>query len=539
MEEEKKQMSPSIRPDNSSNKSEERPYTIVDHWKCLAACTLMSLCLFQTGLDSGLIGGFPAMVGFLKVFGYPDPKVPAGWNISSVREHLISSLVNLGAFFGALSTGPLANIISRRTGVWIASALCIISNIIMMSTTSIAALYVGRLVLGFSNGMFTTFPQLYINESTPARYRGLSISTFQAWISIGTLVGTIVDNSTAKIDGRNTYLIPLGLIYILPVLISLGLLLIPESPRWLAQQGKLDEARKSLRWHRPGTDTEVDREIRDIVAALGTEGARQKTVVPLDLFRNPVDRRRTMVGATVPGLQGASGAVYIIAYGTYFFQMADIGDTFQNSCILTTVGIVAILINGAVVIKFGRRRVFLMAGMLLCGLIHLLMAVVYTAKPSANSASEAVAALAVIYIFFYNSMVTTYAWISVGEIPSQRLRSYTMGLATAMGNFFMWLESFTAPYFMDSESLNWGPKYSYIWAAACCIACAWVFNDLPEVKNRTLEEIDEMFEAGLPTRKFRRYVCVGRRGEPTSDAPGSTSTDSEATEIQHQEASKV
>lgn len=67
-------------------------------------------------------------------------------------------------------------------------------------------------------------------------------------------------------------------------------------------------------------------------------------------------------------------------------------------------------------------------------------------------------------------MVTTYAWISVGEIPSQRLRSYTMGLATAMGNFFMWLESFTAPYFMDSESLNWGPKYSYIWAAACCIA---------------------------------------------------------------------
>lgn len=82
--------------------------------------------------------------------------------------------------------------------------------------------------------------------------------------------------------------------------------------------------------------------------------------------------------------------------------MADIGDTFQNSCILTTVGIVAILINGAVVIKFGRRRVFLMAGMLLCGLIHLLMAVVYTAKPSANSASEAVAALAVIYIFFYN-----------------------------------------------------------------------------------------------------------------------------------------
>jgi hypothetical protein len=89
-------------------------------------------------------------------------------------------------------------------------------------------------------------------------------------------------------------------------------------------------------------------------------------------------------------------------------------------------------------------------------------------------------------------MVATYAWISGGELPSQRLRSYTFGFATAIGFFAAWLATFTAPYFINPESLNWGPKYGYIWTPSCWLAAAWVYFFLPEVKDRTLEEIDEM-----------------------------------------------
>ena len=84
-----------------------------------------------------------------------------------------------------------------------------------------------------------------------ARYRGLMISTFQIWTSVGTLVGTIVDNFTAPIQGRQSYLIPLGIIYVVPFLMAIGLLFIPESPRWLMQQNKHEKALKSLRWLRP------------------------------------------------------------------------------------------------------------------------------------------------------------------------------------------------------------------------------------------------------------------------------------------------
>lgn len=68
---------------------------------------------------------------------------------------------------------------------------------------------------------------------------------------------------------------------------------------------------------------------------------------------------------------------------------------------------------------------------------------------------------------------------------------------------------FTAPYFINPAALGWGPKYGYIWFPSCLVAAIFIFFYLPEVKDRTLEEITEMFEAKLPARKFRSYQCVG------------------------------
>lgn len=82
--------------------------------------------------------------------------------------------------------------------------------------------------------------------------------------------------------------------------------------------------------------------------------------------------------------------------------MANIGNSFENSCILTAVGVIAILINSAVITHIGRRRIFLMIGMFLCGLTQLLTAVVYTISPGTMSTGRAIVGLAVIYIVGYN-----------------------------------------------------------------------------------------------------------------------------------------
>jgi hypothetical protein len=82
--------------------------------------------------------------------------------------------------------------------------------------------------------------------------------------------------------------------------------------------------------------------------------------------------------------------------------MAGIGNPFANSCIMISAGVVAILINSALITHFGRRRVFLVPGLILCGMAQLLTAVVYQANPGAASTGQAIVGLAIVYILAYN-----------------------------------------------------------------------------------------------------------------------------------------
>lgn len=189
--------------------------------------------------------------------------------------------------------------------------------------------------------------------------------------------------------------------------------------------------------------------------------------------------------------------------------MAKVSDPFAMSNVLSAISICAFIINSFIVVRFGDRRILLMTGLLVCGILQLIIATVYHQNPGTKSTGKVTIGLTGIYMFSYNGMIATYAWLSGGELPTQRLRSHTFGLAAAVGFAGAWLTTFTAPYFINPASLNWGPRYGFIWFPSCVIAATWVFFFLPEVKNRTLEEIDEMFNAKLPARKFRRYKSVG------------------------------
>lgn len=154
-------------------------------------------------------------------------------------------------------------------------------------------------------------------------------------------------------------------------------------------------------------------------AAIDQENANKSGVSVWDVFKDPVNRRRTILAVAAVNTQAASGAIFMIgmfvaldskqrwltsflAYGTYFFEMAGVGEPFENACILVGVGVFAIIVNTCVITRYGRRRLFLVTGLLICGIMQLIVAVVYTVQPGTQSTGKVIVAMSVIYIVAYN-----------------------------------------------------------------------------------------------------------------------------------------
>lgn len=98
--------------------------------------------------------------------------------------------------------------------------------------------------------------------------------------------------------------------------------------------------------------------------------------------------------------------------------MANVGNPFENSCILNGVGTAALLANSLIITRYGRRRLFMMAGLIACGIMQLAMAIQYSREPGTRKSGKVLVGLSVIYVVAYNGCISPYAWVSGGELPS-------------------------------------------------------------------------------------------------------------------------
>ncbi|KAK3342158.1 MFS transporter, partial [Lasiosphaeria hispida] len=480
------------------------------HRKCLGICFVVTIASFQYGLDYALVGGFMAMPGFLRVFGYLD--VASGkWAIDPTVQQLISSLMTIGTFLGSLLVGPFSSRFGRRHGLWAATLLNFIATGIMLGTTSLGALYLARLILGISVGWFFTFAQVYVNEVAPAHLRGIVFAVYQSQLSIGSIVGAAVDNATHLRDDPDAYRIPLAVFFAAPAIQTIALLFFPESPRWLMTRGKEDAAKSALRRLRNSNidQIEFDAEFSEIQISTHEQMEQRGSKHLWVEMWSGRNRRRTLLSIAVICFHCANGSSWVNIYTTYFLSAAGVDQPFSFSVMVTCMGLIG-SIASLFVVRHLDRRVIVMVGVAACALCQLGFAVAWTAAPGSVAAAKSITAFTSLFVFFYVAYAP-FAWLLGAEYPNNHLRAYTYGVGTSLNFVGNWLGVFTAPYFINPAGLGWNAKYGYIWFGSNVILFAFTYFYLPETRDRTLEEIHEMFEADLPARKFKSYVCTSTK----------------------------
>ncbi|KAB5547407.1 sugar porter family MFS transporter [Coniochaeta sp. 2T2.1] len=478
------------------------------HIRFLWVTVLSGCALLEYGFDKGIVGSFQAMVGFLEVFGYRDPRVPAGWNIASTPQQIISSFMLLGAFISCFSTGPLGAVMGRRYCIILGVVLLIVSIIMMIVTTSLGVLYFSRLVMGFGNGLVMTFTMVYISELAPAKLRGLAYGFMTTWITAGTAIGLLIANSTNTIVGRACYQIPLYVLFAIPVVSIVSLPFLPESPRWLLLNGKEEQAFKALKWLRNGAydDLALRSEFEEMrLNALHDLELQSKWLV-MDLFRG-TNLRRTSLCVGVGLVNAGIGAMFVLAFGTYFFKVTGVKEPFKWIVVTQWIGVVGLFFAYGLLDRVGRRTLLLI-GTTACGLSMLVLGVMFTVPSLKGTTGLQVGIIFLTswFQFFFNFGVVPITYLVAGELPAQNMRAYTAGLSTGTGYVAGWLTTFTAPYFINPANLGWGGKYGYIWFGSSFLVVAFIFFMVPEVQGRSLEEIEEMFDKKLAAKDFPKYV---------------------------------
>ena len=250
------------------------------------------------GLDISSMSGVLSNDAYKNYFGNPD---------SNAQGAIVASMP-AGSFVGAMAVGKLADILGRKWTILLAGWIWVIGATLQCAAQNRGMLVAGRVIAGMSVGIASAIVPLYQSEITEPRIRGRLVSLQQWSITWGILIQYFIQFGCSYIDGLASWRIPWGLQMIPGMILGTGMLLLPESPRWLIDHDRESEALEILAdLHGKGDpNNELVQlefhEIKDQVRFERTEGAKSY----LDLLRPGIFRRVTL-GASLQMWSQLSG----------------------------------------------------------------------------------------------------------------------------------------------------------------------------------------------------------------------------------------
>lgn len=443
------------------------------------------------GFDTGIISG--ALLFIEKDF-----------VVSTEMKELIVSSVLFGAMFGSLASGRLTDKFGRRKLMLIISVLFIIGTLIASFAPDISSILLGRLLIGFAIGIGSYTAPLYIAEVSPHELRGGLVSLNQLAITIGILFSFIINYVFANIDGSWRFMFGIGLFP--AILLSIGMIFLPESPRWLIKQNMKEKAIKTLQKLRNVTD--VTHEISEIEKSLQVKQAKFSEI--FSTWMLPV----MFLGVMLGFIQQVTGINTIIYYAPTIFQLA--GFENASSSILATVGIgfvnvLATIFAVCFLDRLGRRPLLLTG---LVGMCVSLFGLSLAFQSNADASSLRIIAMICTfsYIICFAFSLGAILWLVVSEIFPLEVRATAMGIAV----FSCWLWNFVVSSTFLTLLNAMGPSMTFlIYAIMCIFGIVFCYYKVPETKGVTLEQIEDNIRKRLPLR----YI-----GQPVFDKSDVTQT---------------
>jgi MFS transporter, SP family, galactose:H+ symporter len=442
------------------------------------------------------IAGIAALGGLL--FGYDTGVISAAllfirevFVLSPTMQGILVAIVLAGAAIGAGFAGNLSDRFGRRRVILAAALLFVVGALLSALATILTVLLIGRFLVGLAIGVASMLTPLYLAEISPARDRGAVVSLNQLCITIGILVSYFVGFALANVTGGWRWMLGIG---VLPgVILAIGMLILPESPRWLGGHGRIEDAGAVLKNLRGGAD--ISEELNALRTDIAREG--QQLAKGGELLSRRL-RRPLAIGIGLAMFQQITGINTVIYFAPTIFQTAGLSSAATSILATAGVGVVNVvmtIVSIRLIDRLGRRQLLFwsLVGM---AVTLLVLAGAFYVGVSGGLAWIAVASVAA-YVGFFAIGLGPVFWLLIAEIFPLALRGRAMSLATIANWGFNLVVSVT---FLDLVAAVGNASAFLLYAVFSVVAFVFVVVMVPETKGHSLEEIELQLEGSATPR---------------------------------------
>jgi major inositol transporter-like SP family MFS transporter len=426
------------------------------------------------GFDTGVIAG--ALVYLQEDF-----------HLTAVVEGLVvTSLLFPGATTGALLGGPIADRVGRQKSLVIAGVVFVGATVVCVLAPNVGVLVVGRIALGYAVGVASVVVPLYLAEMAPASQRGRIVTVNQLMLVIGLFLAFVINAVLANlINDHVVWRYMLGVALIPAAGLLLGMLTLPDTPRWYASKQMWSEAKRTLQ--RAHLADRVEEEYRQITAIVEADHLGGRASVFAALRSEPWMKRLVLVGVILAIAQQTTGINVVMYYAPTVLESS--GLTRSASLLASvTVGIAMIVFTvvGMWILGVMGRRKMMLFGFGGVAASHLGLLTTYL-LPDSNLRSYLILLFMLLVTAFMVTFLGTTGFLVLSELFPLPIRGFAMG--AALGG--LWAANSLISFLFPILAEQFGSVAVFSgFTVFNVMAALFAFRYIPETKGRTLEELE-------------------------------------------------